>query len=322
MQILYEILGAPFGWVISLFYGITNNYLLSILCLTIIVRLCLLPASISQQKGMAKQARLQPKLRRIQKKYEGDQRKIQEETQALYAREGTSGMTAGCLPTLIQLPIMLGLFQVNYHPLTMVLRIPDSVVEALKAVAKPLAEATNPNLSASRLDYQIEIHTLNVFNQIDKASIPGLTDDMIARITQFSDKFNFLGMNLSSVPDYKSFSVLWAIPITSGLISLLMSIYSLARQRKMNPEMAKNPAMGCTMLMTPLMQVWFGFLFPISVGIYSIMSVSLSFLQMVILNHLYAPKKVLARLMVEETIYRRSKEENMKKLQKTESEEE
>lgn len=322
MQALYEILGAPFGWVISLFYGITNNYLLSILCLTIIVRLCLLPASISQQKGMAKQARLQPKLRRIQKKYEGDQRKIQEETQALYAREGTSGMTAGCLPTLIQLPIMLGLFQVNYHPLTMVLRIPDSVVEALKAVAKPLAEAANPNLSASRLDYQIEIHTLNVFNQIDKASIPGLTDDMIARITQFSEKFNFLGMDLSSVPDYKSFSVLWAIPITSGLISLLMSIYSLARQRKMNPEMAKNPAMGCTMLMTPLMQVWFGFLFPISVGLYSIMSVSLSFLQMVILNHLYAPKKVLARLMVEETIYRRSKEENMKKLQKTESEEE
>lgn len=321
MQILYEILGAPFGWIISLFYGITNNYLLSIFCLTILVRLCLLPASISQQKGMAKQARLQPKLRRIQKKYEGDQRKIQEETQALYAREGTSAMTAGCLPTFIQLIIMLGLFQVNYHPLSMVLRIPDSVVDALKAAAKPLAEAENPNLSASRLDYQIEIHTLNVFNQIDKASIPGLTDDMIARITQFSDKFNFLGMNLSSVPDYKSFSELWAIPILSGLIALLMSIYSLMRQRKLNPEMAKNPAMGCTMLITPIMQVWFGFLFPVSVGLYSIMSVSLSFLQMVILNHVYAPKKVLARLMVEETIYRRSKEENTKKMQKTENEE-
>ena len=93
------------------------------------------------------------------------------------------------------------------------------------------------------------------------------------------------------------------------------------RQRKLNPEMAKNPAMGCTMLITPIMQVWFGFLFPVSVGLYSIMSVSLSFLQMVILNHVYAPKKVLARLMVEETIYRRSKEENTKKMQKTENEE-
>lgn len=71
----------------------------------------------------------------------------------------------------------------------------------------------------------------------------------------------------------------------------MTSIYSLVRQRKLNPEMAKNPAMGCTMLITPIMQVWFGFLFPVSVGLYSIMSVSLSFLQMVILNHVYAPKK-------------------------------
>ena len=72
MARLYEILGIPFGWVISLFYAMTGNYLLSIFCLTVIVRLCLLPSAISQQKGMAKQARLQPKLRRIQKKYEGN----------------------------------------------------------------------------------------------------------------------------------------------------------------------------------------------------------------------------------------------------------
>ena len=77
MQRLYEWLGIPFGFVISIFYALTGNYLLSLLCMTIIIRLCLLPASIKQQKGMAKQARLQPKLRRIQKKYEGNQRKIQ-----------------------------------------------------------------------------------------------------------------------------------------------------------------------------------------------------------------------------------------------------
>ena len=131
MTRLYDILGIPFGFVIALFYGLTGNYLLSIFCLTVIVRLCLLPSAISQQKGMAKQARLQPKLRRIQQKYAGDQRKIQEETQALYQREGTSAMTAGCLPMLIQLPIMLGLFQVNYHPFSMVLRLPTIHLENL-----------------------------------------------------------------------------------------------------------------------------------------------------------------------------------------------
>ena len=64
----------------------------------------------------------------------------------------------------------------------------------------------------------------------------------------------------------------------------------------------------------PIMQIVFGFMFPISVGIYTIMSVGISFIQMVILNHIYAPKKVLARMMVEETVYRRSKEENTKKI--------
>ncbi len=78
--------------------------------------------------------------------------------------------------------------------------------------------------------------------------------------------------------------------------------------------MAKNPTMGCMMLFTPAMQIYFAFLFPISVGIYTIMSVSLSFVQMIVLNHIFAPKKVLAKVMVEETIYRRSKEENTKKV--------
>ena len=63
---IYEILGIPFGFVISLFYAMTDNYLLSIVCLMIIVKLCLLPSSVKQQKAQAKQARLQPKLRRIQ----------------------------------------------------------------------------------------------------------------------------------------------------------------------------------------------------------------------------------------------------------------
>ena len=48
---IYEILGIPFGFVISLFYAMTDNYLLSIVCLMIIVKLCLLPSSVKQQKA-------------------------------------------------------------------------------------------------------------------------------------------------------------------------------------------------------------------------------------------------------------------------------
>ena len=313
MQSIINVLSAPFGWVMALFYNMTGTFMLSVFLLTILVKLCLLPSSIKQQKGQAKQARLQPKIRKIQKKYEGNPQKIQEATAELYSQEGTSAMTAGCLPMLIQLPIMMALFQINYHPLSMVLRIPHDIVAALNEAVTPIVTASS-SLNASRLSYQMEIHALAHFNEINPASIDGLTADMIQKINAFADKFTFLGMDLSAIPNVKDPSLLWAVPIVSGVIALLMSIYSLMQQRKMNPEMAKNPSMGCMMLTTPIMQIWFGFMFPVGVGFYTIFSVMISFLQMVVLNHFYSPKKVLAKTMIDETIYRRSKEQNTKRV--------
>lgn len=309
MTKLYEILGIPFGFVISIFYALTGNYLFSIFCLMLVVKLCLLPSSIKQQKGMAMQQRLQPKLRRIKEKYAGNQQKINEETQALYQREGFSAMGGGCLPMLIQFPVMIGLYQVNYHPFSMVLNIPKEVVASLKEAVMPIIGDT-----AAKSSFRLELYALQHWNDIDKSTINGLTSDMSTKIELFMERFNIFGMDLAHTPDFKTFDLYWIIPIVSGLLALGMSVYSLIRQKKTNPEMAKNPSMGCMMLFTPAMQIYFAFLFPISVGIYIIMSTAISFIQMVILNHVYSPKKVLAKAMIDETIYRRSKEVNIKKI--------
>ena len=277
---IYEILGIPFGFVISLFYAMTDNYLLSIVCLMIIVKLCLLPSSVKQQKAQAKQARLQPKLRRIQKKYEGNQQKIQEETQNLYSREGFSAMGGGCMPMIIQLIVMTGLFQVNYHPFSMVLNIRGDVLSSIKEAVMPLLTETE----AKGASFRIELYALQHWSDI------------------------------SHTPNFKVFDIYWAIPIITGVLSLAMSVYSLIRQKKLNPEMSKNPTMGCMMLFTPAMQIYFAFLFPTVVGIYVIMSTVVSFAQMVVLNITHSPQKVLAKLMVEETVERRSKEANIKKI--------
>ena len=91
-----------------------------------------------------------------------------------------------------------------------------------------------------------------------------------------------------------------------------MGVYTWLRQKKTNPEMAKNPSMGCMSLMSPAMSIYFSFLFPASVGIYIIMSSALSFVQMLITNKVFTPKKMLAKAMVEETINRRAKEKVLK----------
>lgn len=309
MNRLYEILGIPFGFVISIFYALSDNYLVSIFCLMIIVKLCLLPSSIKQQKSIAMQQRLQPKLRRLREKYGNDQQRLQQETQELYQREGFSAMGGGCLPMLIQFPVMIGLYQVNYHPFSMVLRIPSDVVASIKNAVLPLLTEAETKSS-----FRLELYALQHWDSLDKSAINGLTPELITKIQDFMSKFTFMGLDLAHTPDVKAFDAYWAIPIITGVIALGMSVYSLIRQRKTNPEMAKNPSMGCMMLFTPALQIYFAFLFPTSVGIYIIMSSAISFLQMIVLNHLYSPKKVLAKAMVEETVYRRSKENNTKKI--------
>ena len=145
---LYDALAVPFGWVLHLFYIIFDNYLVSLFILTLLVKLLLLPSSISQQKNSAKQARLQPKINRIRQKYSNGgqptremQMKIQEETQALYQKEGFSPMSGGCLPLLIQFPIMIGLYGVVYTPLSKVLNIgTDLVNKAVEALTKAIDE--------------------------------------------------------------------------------------------------------------------------------------------------------------------------------------
>ena len=105
---IYKVLGIPFGFVLELIYSSVGfgSYAVSIILLTLFARALTVPSSIKQQQGMAKTQRIQSKIRKIQAKYAGDQKKIQEETTALYQREGYNPMGAGCSPMIIQFVIL------------------------------------------------------------------------------------------------------------------------------------------------------------------------------------------------------------------------
>lgn len=316
MEFIREIFSIPFGYLIGFFYSISGNYLLSLLFMTICVKLILLPSSIKQQKSMAKSQRMQPKIKRIREKYGSNQQKMQEEMNALYAREGYSAMTGGCSSMLIQFPIMMGVYLVNYRILSYVLRIPENVLETIKAAVRAMPEFANNK----RGEYQIELMAIEHFDKLDKSQIPA---DVVDKIEVFIDKFSLFGVDLALTPNVKmGATLLWLIPILTGVTSLMMAVYTYLRQRKTNPEMANNPSMGCMSLMTPVMSVWFSFLFPASVGVYIIMSSILSFIQMVVLYQIYSPKKVLAKTMVDETINRRAREKIIKNVAETLSEDE
>ncbi len=313
MNFIREIFSIPFGYLIGFFYELSDNYILSLLLMTICVKLILLPSSIKQQKGMAKTQRMQPKIRRIKEKYAGNQQKMNEAMNELYSREGYSSMTGGCSSMLIQLPVMMGVYLVNYKILDYVLKIPDEILEVIKNAVRALPEDVIGKVS--NLEYQIELLAIQHFDKLDKTGIPV---EVISKIEAFKENFNLFGIDLSRTPSTDmGRDLLWLIPILTGVTSLMIGIYSWLRQKKTNPEMAKNPSMGCMSLMSPAMSIYFSFLFPASVGVYIIMSSALSFIQMLITNKVFTPKKVLAKTMVDETINRRAREKIFKNVAET-----
>ena len=106
------VIGYPMQWI----YSVVQNYGVSIIILTLLVRLCLLPLYSKQIKNSAKMAELQPKLKEIQTRYANNREKMNEEVSKLYEQAGTKP-TSGCLPLVIQLPIIYGLFALLRNPL-------------------------------------------------------------------------------------------------------------------------------------------------------------------------------------------------------------
>lgn len=307
MTALYEILGVPFGFLLRLIYDTVGfqNYAISIVLLTLVTRLITIPSTISQQKGMAKTQRIQSKIRRIQTKYAGNQQKIQEETSALYQREGYNPMNAGCTPMLFQFILLFGLIGAIYYPLS------NFLTGITEAEIKLLSDAV-AKISSSKFASSSHLAELLIIQNIDQLQgIPGVsqaTYDAIANVN-----FDFFGLfSLGDVPKDFGLHIIWAIPVLSFISSLASGVYSHIKQKKSNPAMANNPTMGCMMFGMPLFSLYFVVNYPAGIGIYWIASSIFSFIITVVVGHFYSPKKTLAKIMVDETVARRSKENNTK----------
>jgi YidC/Oxa1 family membrane protein insertase len=104
------------GWVLAQIYDLIGNYGVSIIVLTILIKLVLLPLGIKQIKSMQAMQSIQPKIKEIQKKYKGNKQRVQEETMKLYKEAGVNPL-GGCLPLLLQFPILIAMYAVIRSPL-------------------------------------------------------------------------------------------------------------------------------------------------------------------------------------------------------------
>ena len=129
---IFDIINVPIGYILRGCYALVNNYGVAILLFALITKLLLLPLGIKSEKGRRKMMKAQPRIQQLQQKYKGNTRdpKYQEEMQRIYTEEGYSP-TSGCLPQLIQLPIILSLWTNIRSPLTYLCDMSAATIEKI-----------------------------------------------------------------------------------------------------------------------------------------------------------------------------------------------
>lgn len=120
------IIATPLGALLTFIYRLVGNYGISLVIFTAIVRCALYPLYVKQIKATAGMTTMQPRIKEIQRKYANDKEKMNEELNKLY-REGNFNPLGGCLPLVIQMPILFGLFALLRNPIKY---LDDNMLEA------------------------------------------------------------------------------------------------------------------------------------------------------------------------------------------------
>lgn len=207
-----------FGYILNFIYNIFQNYGISIILFSFLIKIILLPLSIKQQKNLTKTTKIQEKTKEIQAKYKGNPEKLNQELMDLYKRENVSPF-GGCLSSIIQIILILAMFYLVRSPLTYMKKIDSNVIENYKT---EINQETGEN-SLSKGYPEISI--------IKDIYQKGETD------SELYINMEFLGLDLSNIPkeNYNDWTV-YIIPV----LYVISSMISISISTKMTNNINKK----------------------------------------------------------------------------------
>ena len=271
---LYELLGSIIAWFSNTLGG--GYYVVGIFFYALLFKLVLIPFTIKQQQNQIAMAKLTPKIELIKAKYKGrnDQptmQKMQQEIMELQQAEGYNPLS-GCLPLLIQFPIIILLYNVIRNPLSYICKLADSDVIAINALFGGDANAAIKSIDQMALVSKISNNA-------------GAVDLSAYDLSKLPD-FTFFGVgDLGSKPEIISWLAL--IPIIAAALTWLSMFLSKKwngsanvaqeQQTQQNAQMQQSTKM--MELMMPAMTLFMAFGFSSMMGIYWIYQSALGILQ-------------------------------------------
>lgn len=265
-----------------------ENAAICILLFTFIMRALMMPMYYKQQKVGKLTSRMSPELQEISKKYKGkrdmeSQRKMQQETQAVYEKYGSNPLS-GCLPILITFPIMLGLYRiVQSMPAYM-----PAIRNLYESIATPVMEQAN---YADVIIKIADSNTVKLITEGDKSVILNSVIDVLATFnhdkwealkTSFSGISNVIAANsaeiehinsvfgLFSISDVPGFAkpLTFVVPLLAGVLQFINGKQMMKNQPQTNTNDQASAINKNMMNFMPFMQAFFCLTFPIGIGVY------------------------------------------------------
>lgn len=283
-----DIIAGPLGKFLHFIYNTMafGNYGLAIIIFTLFIKLILLPLTIKQYRSTARMQEVQPMIQEIQKRYKNDKEKLNQELLKVY-QENKVNPAGGCLPVLLQMPILLSLYWVISKPLHYMLGKTTEVVQQLYAAIP----SEFPKIVGNQ-----DITIINYFNT-HKESLSAVAD--LLKPSELIN-LNFFGLNLGLQPTFDTSKIavlgyqffgLLLIPVLAGLTTYISTKYSMSQtQQSADNPMASSMTNSMTMVM-PFMTAFFAFNVPAGLGIYWITSNVIQVLQQMYLNKFILKKK-------------------------------
>lgn len=287
-----------------------NSLAITIIVFTLLVKFLLMPLMVKQQKSMRKMQLIQPKMQKLQKKYENrkdpeSQQQMQVEMQKLYRKNNVSPFS-GCLPMFIQLPIFFALYQVFRYAPAYIDQLNDVYMQIANILHGVDAGTFVGNAEVARMvrDFDPDsvykiIDVIYQFKDSDWNSLytqfAGVQGQVEPLLAQAKDMTSFLGLfDLSVAPGWGFPHII--IPIIAAGSSFIQSKLMMARSKaKKGKEKDKNSSSAMDsamqsqkvmMYMMPLMMGWISVTTPAGLSIYWVTSNIFQIVQQFIINRI------------------------------------
>ncbi len=270
----FQFLLNAIGWALATIYRFIPNYGIAIIILTLLIRFLLLPLGIKQIKSMQHMQAIQPKIKDLQKKYKGNKQKVQEETMKLYKEAGVNPL-GGCLPLLLQFPILISMYAVIRMPLLEA--VPNESTQPAAYVVKNNHLPVDSRLFADVIEHtNTGVLIVNLQCSAVQAGTQALLNDTAKNPVQ-SGKPLVDGATNAALPEsLRSSSTLncgtgGAAKIPYYFLLLFMVVTTFYQQRQMqkaSPPGSASQQQQAILKLMPIMFGVFGFTFPAGLVVY------------------------------------------------------